>query len=381
MAWQFEKVFNTTIPTTPKHMAFDGKFIWVTGVNNVYVYSYWEEGELRDVPFESIDDLDYNKFDGKLKLIETISVPNGSYWITRGYDKMWVSSGAIFDKITGISITTLEVTDNIVCPKMMASNLLYENSKLWMVNQFEEDVDRQKLFNLDINLIVWNSDEIQTRKQQALCYLATPYNGSIYVTNFNNVSIAKFSADTGLFERLIRVNAFPTTLLGTSDRELFVGSYEGVISSINTSDNLVSHPFSALDDINSMSIDGDYFWIVHSSGRLMRLNRSTRAAFISDKIDEYDLSPDWHLDLSKFLDATSTNSNFYQTLITPEYSYQSFNGTSWDTVTIKPYLFIIGLTSLNAFRLDKPIYRDGFIAVHGQAMVSTGAEDYMGEVG
>lgn len=397
MGWKFEKVFHASM-STPKQIAFDGKYVWVTGSSSVNVYEYWGETSFHETTFENMDQTILNKYDGKLVLIATITIAQGSYWIVRGNTSMFIANAANFTKVTEVNIETREILRVISTPSNleMVSNLHYECDKLWMVEKAKTDQfdttaeDRQYLHFYNIKTRDWGSTAIPTRKSTSRTWIDSPYNGFVYITNFNNVAISKFNAETGAFVTSIRVNALPTKIHTTPYRNLYVSSYGGMLSEVDSSTNAVTHPFSTMADaLNGIAstFDNTYFWFINTSNRLTRMKKSDKTAFFTYEPGDvppptvptppnFMIQDDYKLEVTDFQDTA-----FDQIMITPQFTYQNWNGSSFDTITVKPYVFIIGSSKLMAFRLDRPLYRGNNINVHSQSMISTGVEDYMGEIG
>lgn len=373
MAWQFEKVHEITTPTPPKNIAFDGKYVWITGTNAVYVYEYFSTSE---PAFDDIDDLIETQ---KLVLFKTIAVPNGSHYITASIGSMWVTNKDQFDSFTRISKSTFQILGLFLCPETMNSNFVSINGSRWMVSKNPNaNTDRQTLYAHGVD---WTSIPIPTRKQLARTDIIDGLNGYLYTTNFNNVAISKFDTSSFGFVSGIRTNAFPQKMVNTQERDLYVGSYAGMLSKVNTLDNSVLHPHSTLDIATSLAHEPgtNYIWFLNATTptpRLGRLNRSDNSMMFSAPTPSgVSLQSDWELDLSKFSDR-----EFSKLFITPPLSFEQYDGSAWQTVNIKSHLFVIGATKLMAVVLDRPLYRTGNISVEARAMISTGNEDYMGEI-
>ena len=387
MSWTFEKIFNLSL-SSPKEIAFDGRHVWVTGNNQVYVVKYWDyattEEDYDKLGFANIDNLTIDRYNSKLAIVATISIPQGSHWIVRGGNSMWIASAADFTKITQVDIDSQTVVGTyLTTPNsvVMDSNLCYENGKLWMVDTApltNTAPDRQNLHFYDIESSVWSSVEIQTRKSLQKTWIAAPHNGFVYVTNYNDVGVTKFNSITGAWVSQIRVNRLPTALAVTEERDLFVVGAGNLLSRVDPSSDAVTNPYGLISSVNSIasSHDAAYLWWVNTNYRLVRMKKSDQSVYctvpaIGDEVDDVRIST------TGFGDTAVTD-----VFITPQFTYDNWDGAGWSTVTIKPYMFMIGSGHLMAFRMDNPLYLTlNKIEVNSQGMISTGPEDYMGETG
>lgn len=375
MSWKFEKVFEATPTTAPKEVVQDGRYLWVTGTNKVYVYEYAGQSSGHEPGIDKYDDLNFHELDGKLRLVKTIDVPEGSAWIAKSFRNIWVANAYQFTKITQIRISTMEIATVITCPKTMNSNLVFENDRLWMVDKALEEqtgVDRQRLYQLVLSNFTWGSTEIPVRKTLARTYITPGYNGFLYVTNFNNVSLCKFTT-VGGYVGQIRTNAFPQVAMSTSDRDVFISSYGGMLTRVNGLTDEVFNAYSTVETATSLSGQGSNFvWYTDPANLVGRVNRSDNSlTFTNDGDNE-----DWHIDISSLSDKS-----FTKLLVTLPFTYKQFDGSQWNNVEVKPYLIILGASKVMAIRLDPALVRENYIQISGQGMISTGSEDYMGEVG
>lgn len=65
-------------------------------------------------------------------------------------------------------------------------------------------------------------------------------------------------------------------------------------------------------------------------------------------------------------------------LVTQGFTYSHWNGTSIDTITVSPYLFVLGASKLMAARLVNELCRESSISVKGHTMISQTPYDYTG---
>ena len=378
MPWEFEKVYEAAVSSSPKQMLFDGRYLWVTTDFSVLIYEFFGESSDHEPTFEELDQLVIDRYDAKIKLIETIPVPNGAYWIARGNRNTYIGNAAMMTSISIINNSTRKVDRTVTLPEEMNSNLIVADRYIWMASKSPKpSSDRQLLWRWD-GSNGWADIEIPTRKQLARIVISQGNNGSLYLTNFNNVAICKFDVSNGAFQKAIRTNAFPQNILTTSNRDIYVSSFAGMLSKVDGSTDSVTHPHSTLDVAVSMAYqpNSNYIWFLNSNGRLGRLNTADNSVFFSKPKETLVLEDDWELSLSKFSDQA-----FSSLLITPEFSYKQLIGGTWKKITVKPYLIVLGGSKIMAVRLDRPLYRGLDISVQARAMISTGPEDYMGEIG
>lgn len=266
MSWKFEIPFILS-EAGAIDVVQDGRFIWITFGDKVIVYEFVGFDSKFEPAWESFDELNVHGHQAsqdvpKLKMLKSISCPEGAYWIAKSFGSMWVTNKYNnFDKITRIDIQKRSIILNsegkvIDCPEKMHSNLVFENGRLWMVSKHPETEtppDRQKLYIYQAGNNVWGSVEIPTRKQKARAHISAGHDGFIYVSNFNNVSISKFSAQTGAFVSIIRVNAFPQVVESNSNREIYVSSYGGMLSRVNGLTNEVFNTHSTIETSTSIA--------------------------------------------------------------------------------------------------------------------------------
>ena len=423
----------------------EGRFLWITTGGSVEVYELTGEYSNHEPAWESLDDLHGGW--GEKKLIYSINVPDGAYWIAKSFTSIWIANKAYkFDKITRIDFNLKTVVEVFDCPEPMSSNLTFENGRLWMVNCAKEDEnpnDRQKVYivgNLPPRR-VWASIEIPTKKQLAKPKLCSGNNGYVYVTNFNNVSIAKFNAQTFTFDKFIRTNAFPQQIASSPNRDIFVASYGGMLTRVDGLTDEVFNAYSTVATATSLApMATDYVWFTsvkstHAGeemkfddgtviGRVNRTDNSVRFSGKSKK--KIDGVPPYNGDKDSVKDvdyvsesndsgktvgntsADAPNSaptpgdpikssityevkkhdwnigtddiNFSNCLVTLPFQYKKFNGTDWDTIDVKPFLVMIGSSQVKIVKLYREFYKEDKLEIYGQGMISTGSEDYLGEI-
>lgn len=376
--WTFEKIWSTAV--TGRQMVFDGKFVWVTCSDGVRLFDYWGATSGNEPAWDTQDSKNRNQYDTtKLTLFKFIPISGGAYWIVQGGNKMYVSNAASITAIRSIDISTWEVSAAVTTPETMNSNMCWDSDKLWMVGTHPVTIvtpDQQKLHRWDGS--AWAYTYIPQRKSTTRTWLAAPHTNKVYVTTYNNVAVCKFDGATGAYETSIRMNAFPVRLTATSERELFCNSYAGMITTINTTDDTVTNGASTLgEDVSGMALEpgGQTFWFINTNNRLGRLNRiDNTAMWTLPVVEGIALNDDWKIETTGFTETT-----FDDVLVTPSFNYSVWNGTSFDQVTLQPYLFVLSGSKLHCLRLVSPFWRENFYEINGQAAIVTGDKQYFGE--
>lgn len=375
--WHFEKVWS--IAVTGNKMAFDGRFVWVTCADGVRIFNYWGEDSLNEIAWENYDSLTINELGAKLTLFKFIAISGGCYWIVRGGNKMYVANAAVFNNIRSIDISTWEVSDAISTPESMNSNLCWESDKLWMVGTHPTSAtanpDQQKLHRYNGT---WDFTYIPQRKS-TVCTKVAGMDGNVYTTSYNNVGICKFNGSTGTYLSAIRVNAYPTHMFSTGERELFISSFGGMLSSVDAS-GTVQNEMSTLGEVvtSIAALPGSQsFWFVNGNNRLAVMNRLDKSIMFSSPAPTgIEVADDWTLELDSF-----TETSFEEVMVTPAFTYQKWNGTAFEDVTLSSYLFILSASKLHCVRLVHPFYRLNKYEINGQAAIVTGDKQYFGEQG
>ena len=454
MSWLFEHEYIET-PGNPFDAVQVGRFLWVSTTNNqIKVYELSGEASNFEPAWETLDEL--NGGWGSKTLRWTIDVPEGCYWLAKSTGSVYATNKASnFTKISRIGLESRTVDELIETPLVhidgidglvnqpMNSNIVYENNRVWMVSTAKKDElpnDRQKVYTLGgpIGRRNWSTVEIPTKKQFVRAMLCSGYNGSVYITNFNNVSVSKFNAQTFTFDKFIRVNAFPQQIWASSNRDIFVASYGGMLSRIDPFTDEVFNAHSTIATATSLApMPDDYVWFtsmksVHPGeemkfndatviGRVNRNDNSVRFSGKSKKkIDQIPSPPD--KEASYIAESTDTGSSvgntnasapnespdptkntpittsinyeikghdwnidtadigFSRCLVTIPFQYKKFNGTTWETIDVKPYLIMIGSSMIKFVRLYREFCKVDKLEINGQAMISTGSEDYIGDI-
>lgn len=480
------------------NMAYDGRYLWVAcGRSGIAIYEWWGEASDHEPAFETLDDLIYPRYDSgpkkKLRLVTYITVGNetitrstilqsqkeegslnsngiwvktsiraavgqlNAFYIKKCVGKMYVSNGASFEQIYAFDIQTqnlievIKVTDKYAGNDTdlftkgeypMNSNLESAGGKLWMVGSSFGDTEPQKLYSLNPITKAMTTTAINVRPSLARTAIANGFNGSVYITDYNNVSVNRYNVDTAGYMQTMRVNAFPTNIFSGPDRRIWVSSYAGMVSLIDWNDSEVHNDWSSgLDDpmmrATSLQVDpsdGSKLWFVNSDNVLVRHDINTHEQLETAKPKTTPLSAGESFPLpngetvmiqntaeltAKVLDplgnihVLSTGESINVTgsdteqlsvevlagsidvkpsgdwvfehvkLAKPELLSISLPATYQDetqtTRQVKPYIFLIQNGKLLSWRLDRYLYRENFATVNGQGAVVSSPQQYFGE--
>lgn len=292
-------------------------------------------------------------------------------WMCMIGNKMYISNGAAFTQIFEFNIDTQRFTQMITLPVRTGSTLQVANSnlaaaggKLWCVNTFYNDTTAQQLLRYTPGT-GWGSTTIPVRPQDARAYIADGMNGFVYVTNFNNVSVSKFST-AGTFSSTIRVNAFPSRIFSDQHRRIWVVSFAGMLSLIDYDDDEVHNDYSVNDGVPASFMADP--------------NTSTKVWWADGlKLVQHDLT-----DKSQLESGTGSEDWVYGGLgSSPDGLVITLPQTIPDGTsekTMLPYALIAYSGGIAAFRFDPyMMYRVSYSEVNGQGAVVGGTLEYFGE--
>lgn len=428
---ELSNALHTTTLATANQMEYDGRYLWVTCSGGIGIYEFWGAASDNEPPFETLDELLYPRYDSglkkKLRLVTFITVSStqikrttclapqaetgattytqasgetayakvttrtgtslSPYWIKKCANKMYVTSGATFGKIFEFSIDTQNLLAEIDVQEThvgvtnefftngtkynMLSNLESANTKLWFAGQCFSDNAAQKLYSYDVLTGARTTTDIPVRPQLQRIWIANGYNGSVYITNYNNVSVTRFS-DTGVFGATIRMNAFPSYIWGGPDRRIWASSYGGMLTLIDFDDDGAHNnwgtdgaggvPSSRAVAFQIDPTDGSKMWFIDSS-KLARQDLNTGLRI------EQGIANDWEFSSPKL----TTPTNLW---ISPASTYLD---ASLSSVVLKNYMFCLVGSKLIAWRLDRYLYREVYASMMGSGAVVESPLQYFGE--
>lgn len=329
----------------------------------------------------------------------SVGVALTPYWIAKVGDKMVVSNGANFDRCWVFDIATQRPESSFQFPMQTEipqayednpcdtgiiaspqtqritanSNMIGSNGRIWFVNTFYNDDTPQRLYNYKLSDSTLASTTINVRPSDYRTWVADGFNGQIYVTNYNGVSITRFSAETGLQTARIRTNAFPTKIFTDQNRQIFVPSYGGMLTLVDWDDDGVHNDYSAeyeedgtIPTLVSDPTDTDKIWYARAEGKVVRYSLGTKEQYETGSGED-----DWVIRETGF--ATPDH-----LVAVPSRMYTTSTGA---TRTQRPYIFMCdnGLVRLFAIDLNNFLVRDNYFEVNGQGAVVGGALQYFGE--
>lgn len=329
MSYKLDGVFNSygtelsslqhqTSIVAPTAMEYDGRYMWVTAATGIAIYEWWGAASDHEPDWETLDELVTERygFDGdktKLRLVTFISTGkrstileslkdasaeklNGKIWfattnmgslspawIKKCAGKMYVANGANFNSVFEFDIQRQSFIRTIDLGVGTCSNLAASNAKLWFADAVFSDTVLQKLYSYDPVTNTKTATDIPVRPSLARTWITTGYNGSVYVTNYNNVSISRFSDTSGEFQKTIRVNAEPTHIFSGPDRRIWVSSFGGMLSLIDYDDDEVHNDFSTGVGDTQRAVglatdpsNGSKVWFVNADMILARQDLNTK---------------------------------------------------------------------------------------------------------
>lgn len=368
-----------------------GKNVWVLTAACFHKFQWIGDLSGHDFDMLNYDELRYHELQYKLVYQGSVRIPNGTGWVDRGFTNTWVTNSYYnWTVMTRINNNT-GVTGTVNAPTTMISNLTIADGKLWCVgspptDQGRTSSDLNRLYIYTGSSNTWASVEIPVKKQVTKCQVMNGNDGYVYVTNFNNFSVSRFNASTGAFDQTFRTNGYPMTLCTSPDRGVFSGSYAGMLTKINGLTGEVFNAHSTIDPAIQLVAQGEeYVWFLkignegklpegdgnddNNDGkvRICRLKRADNEVLIlKDDVD--------------FPEGVTVGTPLSIDVSKP-FKYKQFNGTDWYEVNAIPHLFFVDdANKLFMLKLDKFIMVEHQLKIESYSMISTGPNDYMGEI-
>ena len=309
----------------------------------------------------------------------TVAEPLSPYWIAKVGSKMVVSNGANFTRCWIFDIETQRPESSFAFSNSefdgsqitANSNMVGSNGRIWFVNTVYDDANGQRLYNYRLSDSTLGYATVNVRPTQTRTWVADGFNGQIYVTNYNGVSVTRFDGESGAQTARVRVNAFPTKIFTDQHRQIFIASYGGMLTLLDWDDDGVHNDYSAeytdagtLACFASDPTDTDKVWFAQATdGKVTRYSLSTKQQY------ETGTGADWNIKETGF--ATP------DWLVTvPTRTYLDITGA---TKTVRPYMFMCDGGTVRLFAMDNFLVRDNYMEVNGQGAVVGGALEYFGE--
>jgi hypothetical protein len=432
MSWKIENIYKSTGAelTTGSlitslagaaNICHDGRYLWVTASNGIYIYEYWGASSDDEPTWDTLTKLHYPRYDSgrkqKPRLVTVISITSSQfirvtrepsladagatvtaiadesayskttartgssftpYWIAKLGNKMYVTNGAAFSQIIEFDIASQQPTSLPVInipetfngsPRSMNSNLIASGGQLWFVGNYDtaevQDPTKQKLYSYVPATSTKATYDIAARPSLARTWLADGFNGFVYLTLSNDVGVLKVNNVTGAMS-IIRVNSTPTRMFSGQDRRIWVNSFAGMLSLVDYDDDGVHNDWST-ETAGALSFQtqpgaANLMWFINADGKLVRHDLNTKQQFETGATKDWEFSHDL-LTTPEVM------------LITEAGAYENSVGA----VEIKPYIWMLQDGVLIGFRLFNYLYREAFASLNGQAAVASGVEQYFGE--
>lgn len=363
LGWHFDAIEKLDI-TSQDVKIIDGH-IWITSGTLVSIYNIvGDQDGYVDLERTEWTDLTKPQFRG-LVLVKQYTIPWNSSVICDAYDKVWIINST-YTHMVYITKDFIDHTLTIVTlPATMWSDVIYAYGKLWMV-EVQVVPANQHLHSYDGT--TWTNTEIPFRCQQAKTKIVDGKNGFIYLTRFNNVGLAKFANQDSSFVSFVQVNAEPTSLVVT-DEGIMVGSYAGMISKIDPTNDAVTHMYSSMEVANNFVDTGDgYIWASYSTKFLSILKSDLSVIQIQGE------DADWTYETSDFTGSI----DFKQILIMPSFNFTWWNGSAMQTGTAEQRLIFVSSSNIYVFRNSEAFCRKVFGDVESRGYITSG-DDYAGD--
>lgn len=405
MAWNFDRVFRHTFTSNTNDILWDTRDVWVTSGKQVFVFGYFDSDTTYEQlypPAGMLLDSSVITSTFELFLIATIdltsSLPGSeiAFALAHNGDSVFVSNGIpgvtpytefTSTKLFKINIVSKTLTNTYNLPVTGHSYITAGHDRIWFTDQAAQDqigTDRQKLYFFDTGSSTFSSGvEIPIRKQFRAYRLANGYNGHILLVNFNNTGIIKFNGDTGSFVTTHLTNRRPSAISVNSGKEVFLPGMNGMISVFNQTSNTITESNSSGGEANGVVDDGTYVWTVVPDFTFIQatvpvtakgLFRTKKGSTTANLFVMKTGAENFVINNDKWL----TSTDLKHITITQQFTYQFWNGVSFDTRTVKPYIFVLSNTTLHGFR-NTSLYRQQFYMNRMAGLVSTGQEAYHGE--
>lgn len=433
MSWNFERATDLFV-TSPNDIAWDGRYLWSSknSVVNLTPYEVFDRSHVNDIVLVApagggVGFEQGNEFLNPITLADTKTISVGGYWIAPYGNGAFVSQGKTFSSIKFIDAVLGQSTLTITCPKTMNSNLLYCNGKLWMA---DNTIGGDQLYLYNIATQSWTQTTIPATEQVQLRYIEYDKSGFVLIPNFNNLvspNICKYGVDGTYISTLQCTNKEPIFVTSDEDKNVFLSSYNGMISSVDTSADTVtdfaynghgndpqSNGIHDLYFINfwGVSSDGTYLWISTGGDGFNRMEISTKhivgthveeayqvpaiistlpdgnivpvvgpATTLTDNGDgSYtEVTPSVANTMDENYSLNMTVSGTYKKVITiPTMTKQVWNGSSFDTKTYNKQVILATSSSVYALPNDK-LWRSNFVQANAVAMIATGPNNYTGD--
>jgi len=359
-----------TLGDTSKHMTYNGCDVWITTANDkVKIARFTGFGA------NTLQEIDVSSY-----------FSNPCEYITSGAGKVYVFDGKtptepqhdekLITKFIIIDPASKNITRQVVLPWEAHCFPVYGANKIWFSTPAStiDTTTKQKLFYFDLSTGIFSSlITINAPTQYSARVLHYGGDAFIFTLNLNGSSITKFDAYTGAEVIEILVNRKPLTAWTNNNRDLLIGSFNGMVSTVNVSTNGVTNNYSTNGLANGI-VDDDNGFVWAAQPNLVRVKKANNT-------DNFRIMNGQDKDYS--IEAFS-ETVFKEILISNPYTHQYWDGDSIETKTEKQYIILLTQNSLfvaadfsDSWDLEE--VRDYYVAVRGTSIIATGPNLYYGE--
>lgn len=297
------------------------------------------------------------------------------YWIATCNDKIIVSNGANYSNIFVFDVATQQLVSVLTlglepsgAATIANSNLLGLSGKAWCVNTFYDDATSQRLITKNINTGTETSTNINVRPSSTRAWLANGYNGFVYMTDHNGVSVSRYDQSTAALGARIRTSAFPHHVFTTQDRMILVASDTSLLTTVDWDDDGVHFSNNTENVPTSMARDpvsSTKYWFTRTSGnQLMKYDLTS-----GDMFEVGPTAADWVVSSSPIAAPVQVHT----------IGSRTYTASDGSTRTIRPYLFVLSGSSVYLVAIDNPLVRSWYTSINGQAALVGGSQQYFGE--
>lgn len=404
MAWQFDHSQALNPAATITSIAFDGSDVWVSVNGRIEVYKLWHPywnpyytpqlstteiagSASATVHSDSLNPLEAKYQQPYINISEFPFDPEvgrqaGPYtFITTpaAYSQMVAHLGHMYcqrqSDDTLIDVYTIS-THSFVKTITIEDNqgkIAVGYGALWYSSPFIDGTVQQTMYRYDIASESVISNTIPGRPQISTRDIADGLDGSMFITSFNNHGIIRVNGTSGVMGGIIRVNRHPYRLYVEQDKTIYILSDNqgnnaqfGMVSAFNQATNTYVNTCGAIGWANDFVQYGGFGWLIGGFAKCARVNLTSKDTKLVDGT-----SPG-----AKLVGVGGSSTSIG--LITPPITYDRWNGTSLETVTVEPHL-VIASGSKVVFRPIRPLCRINSVSLLGTSMISLGDSDYYGD--
>ena len=273
--------------------------IWITDGTSISVWNVWGSKDKDELATDELQDVERNVKTELMigwfrtpTLVFSETITGGVYKMAKAHDRVYFMNSAQteikylktdfsnYDDLSSqypiritVNVDNLGDGNNLV----INSDLLFAYDKLWMVSDYH-NTKKQYLISIDLNTPLFDNTlvDIPAKKQREINKLVDGQNGFVYVARYQQGVISKFAGSNAAFISNIQVNAKPTSFNMSSDGYLMIGSYNGLISYLNRTNDAITHPYGVIAQPSSIvDMNDGYIWMTTGTlNGLLRLKKS-----------------------------------------------------------------------------------------------------------